>query len=479
MTKQQSTMTTPHPQTKTADAARPWKVLGITSMAVFAASLDATILFVAFNDLTRTFSSVSAEQLSWVLNAYTLVYAALLIPAGRMADIFGQRRLFMFGVVLFTIASMLCGIASQPAFLIAARVLQAVGGAILIPTSLALILSEFPKEKRASAVSLWGAVGALAAAIGPSLGSAIITAGGWRWAFFINLPVGLIALYLSSRVLRESETQRDKTLPDFWGSLLLILSVGLIVLGIVQSELWGWMNGQTLTAITTGVVLLFVFVLRSNRVSVPALDISLFKDTNYRHANLATFVFGSTFTALFFGFILFLTRVWGYTELQAGLAVTPGPLTVIPVAIIAGRIADRHGHRVLLVTGGIVFAIGGLLLYLFATTEPAFLRLWLPVSLITGIGVGLLLPILSSAAVAGLRPERFGAGSAVNQAIRQIGGVFGVALVVVLLAADSQTPLVDFQQIFIVLIAGGLLTSTISLGIKTKGYKTKTAGPSE
>ncbi|MEM8534318.1 MAG: DHA2 family efflux MFS transporter permease subunit [Chloroflexota bacterium] len=472
-------MTTTYSQLQTSDTTRPWQVLGITSLAVFAASLDATILFVAFNDLTRTFNSVSAEQLSWVLNAYTLVYAALLIPAGRIADIFGQRRLFMFGVALFTLASVLCGIASQPAFLIAARVLQAVGGAILIPTSLALILSEFPKEKRASAVSLWGAVGALAAAIGPSLGSAIITAGGWRWAFFINLPVGLIALYLSSRVLRESQTQRDQTLPDFWGSLLLILSVGLIVLGIVQSELWGWMNGQTLIVIISGVVLLFVFVLRSSRVSVPALDISLFKDSNYRYANMATFVFGATFTTLFFGFILFLTRVWGYTELQAGLAVTPGPLTVIPVAIIAGRIADRHGHRVLLVTGGIVFAVGGLLLYLFATTEPAFLRLWLPVSLITGIGVGLLLPVLSSAAVAGLRAERFGAGSAVNQAIRQIGGVFGVALVVVLLAADSQTPLAAFQQVFIVLIAGGLLTSAISLGIRTKGYKAKTAGPPE
>ena len=220
------------------DTIHPWKVLGVTSLAVFAASLDATILFVAFPDIQRTFSTVSAEQLSWVLNAYTIVYAALLVPAGRIADIFGRRNLFITGVALFTAASVLYGLAASPALLISARVLQAVGGAILIPTSLALILSAFPKEKRASAVSLWGAVGALAAAVGPSLGAALIAAGSWRWAFFINLPVGLIALYLSSRVLSRSPKQQTSVLPDLFGSLLLIISVGLVALGVVQSDAW-------------------------------------------------------------------------------------------------------------------------------------------------------------------------------------------------------------------------------------------------
>ncbi len=448
----------------------PSSVLGVTSLAVFAASLDATILFVAFPDIQSTFSTVSAEQLSWVLNAYTIVYAALLVPAGRLADIFGRRALFMAGVALFTLASVLCALAASPALLISSRVLQAVGGAVLTPTSLALILGAFPKEKRASAVSLWGAVGALAAAAGPSLGAALIAVGSWRWAFFINLPVGLVALYLSSRILTRSPRRPTAALPDLLGSLLLIGGVGLVALGTVQSDAWGWADARTLGALVFGVILLAVFIVRSSHVTAPALDVTLFRDPNYRYANLATLVFGVAFTALFFGFIFFLTRVWGYSVLQAGLATTPGPLAVIPVAVIGGRVADRRGHRALLVPGGVIFALGGFLLYLFATPTPAFWGLWLPVALITGVGVGLLLPVLSAAAVASLPPERFGVGSAVNQAMRQLGSVLGVALVVALLAASVPTaPLLVFDRIFLVLMIGGMLTSFISLGVKTRG----------
>ena len=448
----------------------PWSVLGITSLAVFAASLDATILFVAFPDIQQTFSAVSAEQLSWVLNAYTIVYAALLVPAGRIADIFGRRSLFMAGVALFTSASVLCGLATSPALLIGARVLQAVGGAMLTPASLALILAAFPLEKRASAVSVWGAVGALAAAVGPSLGAALIAAGSWRWAFFINLPVGLVALYLSARILTKSPRQLASSLPDLFGSLLLIVSVGLVALGVVQSDARGWGDVRTWGTLALGTVLLTTFVARSSRVASPALDVSLFEDPNYRYANLATFVFGVAFAALFFGFIFFLTRIWDYSILQAGLAITPGPLVVIPVAVIGGRVADRRGHRALLVLGGVIFAFGGALLYLFATPTPAFWGLWLPVALITGVGVGLLLPVLSAAAVASLPPERFGVGSAVNQAMRQLGSVLGVALVVALLAASLPTaPLLAFDRIFLVLMVGGVLTSLISLGVRTKG----------
>ncbi len=449
----------------------PWQVLGVTSLAVFAASLDATVLFVAFPDIQLTFAGVSAEGLSWVLNAYTIVYAALLVPAGKVADIFGRRTLFMAGVALFTAASVLCGLAASPALLVGARVLQAVGGAILTPTSLALILATFPAEKRASAVSMWGAVGALAAAVGPSLGAVLISAGSWRWAFFINLPVGLLALYLSSRVLTKSPKQGASALPDLFGSLLLIVGVGLVALGVVQSSAWGWGDARTLGALVLGSVLLAGFGVRSSRVAAPALDVTLFSDPTYRYANLATFVFGIAFTALFFGFIFFLTRVWGYSVLQAGLAITPGPLMVIPVAVLGGRVADQRGHRALLVPGGVVFALGSSLLYLFATPTPAFWSLWLPVTLITGVGVGLLLPVLSAAAVSSLPPERFGVGSALNQAMRQLGSVLGVALVIALLAAATPgSPLLAFERIFLVLIVGGLLTSAISLGVRTRGY---------
>lgn len=452
-------------------AQSPWKVLAVTSLAIFAASLDATILFVAFSDIQHTFSAVSPEQLSWVLNAYTIIYAALLVPAGKIADIFGRRKLFMLGIALFTAASMMCGLAPTPALLIGGRILQAVGAAILTPTSLALLLGAFPKEKRASAVSMWGAVGALAAAVGPSLGAALISVGSWRWAFFVNLPVGLIALYFSWRILSPSARQPASVLPDLIGALLLIISVGFVALGIVQSDAWGWLSTRTLGALILGVILFFVFIRRSNRVAAPALDISLFSDATYRYANVAMFVFSIIFTAMFFDNIFFLTQVWGYSILQAGLAITPGPLMVIPVAVIGGRIADKYGHRNLLIPGGLIYASGVLMLYLFATSTPAFFGLWLPVVLTTGIGVGLLLPVLSSAAVANLPPEQFGVGSAVTQAVRQLGSVLGVALVIAFTATlNPAAPLLAFDRIFLVIIGGAVLTSIVSLGVRTKGY---------
>ncbi len=450
-------------------APQPWKVLAITSLAVFAASLDSTVLFVAFADIERTFSDVSAAQLSWVLNAYIIVYAALLVPAGRVADLLGRRSLFLTGVVLFTGASVLGGLAPNVPWLIAARVLQAVGGAILTPTALALVLSEFPKEKRASAVSLWAAVGALAAAVGPSLGSALIELASWRWAFYINVPIGLVAILTGVRVLHESKSGGETALPDLFGTLLLIVAVTLVALGVVQSGVWGYGDPRTIGVVAAGVVLLGLFTLRSARVEAPALDITLFRDPNYRLANLATFVFGVAFTSMFFGFISFLTQVWGYSILQAGLAITPGPLVVIPVAVIAGRLADRGGYRALLVPGGLIYAAGGLLMVLFATPTPQFFGLWLPTTLLTGVGVGLLLPILSAAAVRGLPPGRFGVGSAVNQAVRQLGSALGVALVIAFLAATTpETALLAFGRVFWLLVGGGVLTSTLCLGLNPK-----------
>lgn len=449
--------------------ANAWKILGLTNLAVFAASLDATVLFVAFPSIQGTFSDVSTAQLSWVLNAYTVVFAALLVPAGRLADRVGQRKVFLSGVATFTVASMLCGMAPSPDLLIAARSLQAIGGAMLIPASLALILVAFPKSKRSTAVSLWGAVGALAAVVGPSLGAAIVQTGGWRWAFFLNLPIGAAAIMLGSRLLFESRNPDATDVPDVIGVLLSIAGVGLTALGIVQSEEWGWNDNRTIGALVVGVALLTVFLSRSARVKSPALDLKLFNDPNYRFANLATLVFGVAFNAMFLGLVLFLTQAWGYSTLRAGLAITPGPLMVVFVAPLAGRIADVRGHRILIVPGGLVFALGGLLLYARAQATPSFFDTWLPAAILIGVGVGLSLPALSSSAVYNLPPNRFAIGSAVNQAIRQLGAVLGVALVIALLGRPSPSQVLSaFDRIFALLIVCGLLTSLISMGINTK-----------
>jgi EmrB/QacA subfamily drug resistance transporter len=436
---------------------------------MFLVMLDTTVLFVAFHGIRAAFAGASAAELSWVLNAYTIVYAALLVPAGRLADLYGRKQLFLIGVALFTFTSVLCGIATNSLALIGFRVLQAVGGAFLTPASLALILAAFPVQKRAIAVSLWGAVGALAAAVGPSAGAYIVDALGWQWAFFINLPVGLLALALSAGKLKESKAAETGALPDIPGVLLLILGVGGFAFGVVKSSDWGFASPWTLGAILAGVALLVGFVAWAGRVEMPALDLSLFRDTNYRFANIATFVFSVTFAAMFFGSFFFLTRVWGYSLPTAGLAVTPGPLMVIPVAVFAGRFAARMGHRPLLTTGGILFALGAAWFYLTIGPTPNFLGDWLPGLLMGGAAVGLIIPSLTGAAVFGLSDKRFGVGSAVNLSIRQMGAVFGVALVIVLLGnAFGPGAMAVFKIYFIVLFIGGLATAILSLPIETR-----------
>ena len=444
-----------------------WKVLGLTSLAVFAASLDSTVLFVAFSSIRKTFSTVSVSELSWVLNGYTIVFAALLVLSGRLADQLGHRCVFLTGVALFTFASILCGISPTPTLLIAARVLQAIGGVLLTPASLALVLDAFPHSKRSTAVSLWGAVGALAAAIGPSLGAVIVQTFGWRWAFFLNLPVGIVAIVLGRQFLRESRDASAKEIPDLLGVLLSILAIGLMALGIVESDQWNqWYAGASLLA---GVLLLALFLIRSSRVRTPALDLKLFQSVNYRFANLATFVFYTSFTATFFGQILFLTQAWGYSTLNAGLAITPAPLTVAFVAPFTGRIADRSGHRILIVPGGLLIALGGLWLLTHVQSTPAFWQAWVPALILLGLGVGLCLPSINSAAVHSLPQNRFAVGSAVNQAIRQLGSVLGVALVVALVGKSTgSNAITRFDQFFVLLALGGLLTSLAALGINTR-----------
>ena len=456
-------------QPKQTDSSRPWKILAITSFAVFASALDTTILYVAFPDIQKTFADVSRADLSWAINAYTIVFAALLVPAGRLADRIGRRKVFFAGVVIFTLSSAFAGVSPTAGLLIGARVLQAVGAAALLPSSLALVLGEFPREKRATAVGIWGAVGALAAATGPTLGALIIDAASWRLAFFVNLPIGALTIFLGSRLIRESKDPDAAQRQDLLGIPLLIAGVGALALGIVQSDEWGWGGTRTLAAFAASAVILPLFILRSATYHSPALDLTLFRNRNFRMANLATASFGIAFAAMFLGTVLFLTNVWQYSILQAGLLIAPGPFIAGVVAGPAGRAADRIGHRPMLVAGGLIFAAANVWRVLATDLEREVWDLWIPSLILTGIGVGLTLPTLSSAAVHGLAPNRFAVGSAVNQTIRQLGAVLGVALVIALLGSPDPAELLNaFDRIFWLLAAGGVATALFSSGIDTK-----------
>jgi len=444
----------------------PWGVFLVASIAVFLVSIDTTVLFAAFSALRAGFPESSAADMSWVLNAYTIVYAALLVPAGKLSDTHGRKRIFQLGLMLFLVASAACGFAATVNLLVAARVLQAVGAALLVPSSLALVLGAFPIECRAVGVSLWGAVGGLAAALGPSVGSALIDSLGWRWAFFINLPLGLVAWWHGYGRLTEWRNVNANVSFDLPGTALLMAAVGALAFGIVQSEVLGWRSPVVIGWMFAGFSVLLGFVKWARRTPHPAVDLSLFADRTYRYVNGATLVFGMAFAMMFFGLFFFLIQIWHYSLPQAGLAVSPGPLLVVPVAIMAGHWAARIGHRPLLAGGSVLYAAGGLWLYLLAGDAPDFLRTWLPAMVLTGIAVGMVMPSLSGAAVARLTPDRFGVGSAVNQSIRQIGSVLGVSATVAIVGHNAPRVL-DFQHLYAAHIGLATLTALICLRVDT------------
>jgi len=454
--------------TEAPGTASPWPVFWIASVAVFLVSLDTTMLFAAFAAVRAGFPGASAADMSWVLNAYTVVYAAMLIPAGGLADAHGRKKVFLFGVTLFLAASAACGLAGSVAWLIAARVLQAVGAALLTPASLSIVLAAFPQHRRAVAVSLWGAVGGFAAAVGPSLGAFVVDAVGWPWAFYLNLPLGGLAVWRGAALLREAPRRPESTRRiDALGMLLLIVGVGALALAIVQSESPHWTRTELWATAALGGIALAAFVAWARVARAPLVDLALFQHRTYRFVNLATLSFGIAFAMMFFGFFFYMTNIWHYSLPRAGLAITPGPLLVIPFAILSGRVAARHGHRPLLVGGSLIYAASGLWLMLVPGLAPDYLHHWLPGLLLSGIGVGLVLPSLSAAAVSRLPAAHYAVGSAVNQATRQIGSVMGVALTVLLLG-HAGLARADFTRLYGLHAALALLTALLCLPVDTK-----------
>jgi EmrB/QacA subfamily drug resistance transporter len=445
----------------------PWRTFSVAVIAIFLVSIDATVLYAAFPALRRAFASIATPELSWVLNAYTVIYAALLAPAGRLADLYGRKRMFVVGVSVFLLASLGCGLSGNVELLIGMRGVQAVGAALLLPASLSIVLAAFPSENRAVVVSLWGAVGGLAAALGPSVGSWLIDMWGWRWAFFINLPLGAISLWRGLRGFTESRNPENGAPLDVIGVAMIAAGVAAVALGLIKSEASGWSSPSVLWALGLGVVALCGFVPWARRSAAPAIDLTLFDNGAYRFVNLATLSFGTAFAMMFFGFFLFMTEIWRYPIEVAGLAATPGPLIVVPVSILAGRFAGRFGHRPMLIAGSVICAMGGLWFYLIPGAEPDFLHSWLPGMALTGTGTGMVLPSLSGAAVAKLEPRRFGVGSAVNQAVRQVGSVLGVALTVVLVGSAAPG-LQNFKSMFLVQIGLMLLTALLCLPVDTR-----------
>jgi EmrB/QacA subfamily drug resistance transporter len=421
----------------------PRQVLGVASLGAVLAFVDATIVNVAFPDIASDFEDASLSGISWVLNAYNIVFAALIVAAGRVADLLGRKRMFELGIVVFTLTSVLCALAPTVELLVVARVLQAIGAAIVVPASLALVLEAFPERERAHGVALWSAAAALAAGLGPSLGGVLVEVGGWRLAFVVNLPIGILALLASKRTLVESRAPGRRTIPDLFGALLLAGATAALTLGIVKGEEWGWGSPAVLVAFAAALALGAVFVERCRWHTSPMIDLALLRIRSLAAANAVTLVAAAGFYAYVLCNVLFLTTVWSYSVLEAGLAITPGPFIAAAVARPASRLAERIGAGTTVVIGALIWAAGVGYLAAVVDVTPDFVGQWLPGMAILGIGAGITFPVVGSAAVAEITGGRFATATGLNSIARQLGAVLGVALLVAIVGTPAPAEVAD------------------------------------
>lgn len=408
-------------------------VFAVVASGIALVNLDLFIVNVAIPSLGRAFGGAQLSSLSWVLNAYAIVFAALLVPAGRAADRIGRRKAFLAGVAVFAAASAACAFAPGVWVLVVARVAQAAGGALLMPASLGLLLAATPARRRQGAIRAWTAVGGVAGALGPVIGGALVALS-WRWVFLVNLPAAALVLAFGPRVLPRLAADPDDTArPDLAGAAVLTASISAITLAVVKSGDWGWSSARVTGLLAAGVIGLAVFWLRSGRHPAPVVEPAMLRLPAFGTATGANVVFGVGFGAMLLLVTLWCQDVWHWSALRTGLAVAPGPLMVPFLSVGAGPLARRIGPGPVAFAGCCVYA-GGCLFWRFSLAlAPDYPAGMLPGMLMTGIGVGLTLPTLVGAAVGAVPPSRFATGSGVVTMARQLGIAVGVAVLVTIL----------------------------------------------
>jgi EmrB/QacA subfamily drug resistance transporter len=443
-------------------------IVAVLALAVFMSSLDLFIVNLAFPYIGKEFGGTSLASLSWVLNAYTIVFAAVLVPAGRWADRIGRRRVFAIGLAGFTAGSLLCGLAPGVPELIGARIIQAAGAGLMVPASLSLLLASVPAKARSSAIGAWSAVGALGAALGPVVGGSLVQLD-WRWVFWINLPVGLVAIALAARVIPESRDDNTAGRPDLAGAALLAAAVGLVAFGVVKAPAWGWSSVAFLGTMVAAIACGTAVVVRSRAHHSPVIELGLLRSRIFSGTFAASILYYAAFGAFVLNSVEFLTGVWHYSAVRAGLAIGPGPLMVLPFAsLVAPRLAARLGGPGRVAVIGCLVNAGAMVLwYTQIQAAPAYLTHLLPAQLLGGAGVGLSIPSLLGVGTSAVPAARFGTGSGILNMARQIGTVLGVAgLVAVLSRLAVGDPVTTFRHALVLiaaLFAGAGVLSAIFL----------------
>jgi EmrB/QacA subfamily drug resistance transporter len=408
-----------------ADEGHParWWILAVLAAVAFMAQLDLFIVNIALPVIGRQFGAVSLAGPSWVLNAYAVVFAALLVPAGRLADHFGRRRFLLAGVAVFTVASAACAVAPGLGELVAARAVQAIGAAMIVPTSLGLLYPAFSRRQHAMVVGFWAAVAAVAGTAGPPVGG-LLAGLDWRWIFLINVPIGVFTLLLGWRVLPEVRAQPGSRLPDGASAAALLAAVTLLVLATVQGPAWGWSDPRTLGLLAAAVAAAGLTVTRTLRHPHALIEKALFRSRDFTLASVALFLFYIGFALFLLTSVLFLQGQWHYSPVRAGLAIMPGPVMSATVAVNAGRISARLGRTAPATIGTLLMAAMAAYWIIAAPAHPAYLTGFLPGLLIGGVSAGLTqAPLFAAAAT--LPPDRATTGSAVLNMSRQVGSTTG------------------------------------------------------
>jgi EmrB/QacA subfamily drug resistance transporter len=415
-----------------AEENRKWWTLGAVAFGLFMIMLDNTVVNVALPSIERDLH-VSISSLEWIVTAYALTFAALLITGGKLGDLFGRRRIFVVGIAIFTLSSLACGLAPSAGFLIGARAVQGIGAALMNPASLSIITATFPPRERGQAIGIWAGVSAMALAIGPLIGGLIVDNINWNWIFFINVPVGVAGIVVSQFVIKESRDTSHEQSIDLPG--LITSSAGLFALtyGLIEGNKHGWTSPEILGLFAAAAVLLVSFVALEHYQRLPMLDLSLFRVGSFTGANLVAMLVSLGMFGVFFFVSLYIQNILGWTPTQAGASFLPMTVLIILVAPAAGKMSDRIGSRWLMGAGMTLVSIS-LLLYQRVGLHSTFWTL-LPAMLLGGVGMAMTMSPMTAAAMSSVPVDKAGVGSGVLNSFRQLGGSLGIALMGAILAS--------------------------------------------
>jgi EmrB/QacA subfamily drug resistance transporter len=403
---------------------RRWWTLGAMCFALFMIMLDNTVVNVALPSIQRSLHATTSA-LEWTVSAYTLSFAVLLVTAGRLGDLFGRRRMFIFGVTVFGLSSFLIGLAQSDTWLVVFRAAQGIGSGFMMPATLSIITNTFDSHERGRAIGLWAGVSAMALAIGPVVGGFLVQEVSWQSIFFLNVPVAIVAISVTLFAARESRDETASKEVDIPGVVTLSVGLASLVLALVQSNSWGWGSTRVIGLFAVALIGLVAFGVIEARRRAPMVDLSFFRSRTFLGANVVAFIVSFAMLAMFFFLALYMQDILGYTPLQAGVRFLPSTVMIIVIAPVAGRLADRIGSRPLM-TGGLI-AVSFSLFWLTGITIHSSYKFLLVSFVLLGVGMGFVMSPMSTAAMNSVDRSKAGVASGILSMTRMVGGTFGVA----------------------------------------------------